>query len=385
MNAGVPKVVVLGAGFGGLEVTSRLSTAFGDDADVTLVDRSDHFVFGFSKLDFMFGHTDARRVRLPYAAIAQPGVRMLRDEVLAIDPASRTVTLSSGELTADILVVALGADVDPSATPGLVEAGQEFYSVPGAEAARDAIAAFEGGRVVIAVTSTPFKCPPAPSETALLMHDFLTARGVRDVSSIDLVMPLPKPIPPSPLASQAILAAFAERGIGWHPGQLVSRVDAERRVVELGEGQEMGFDLLLAVPRHHAPRVVVDAGLTEDGWIPVDPHTLRTKFPGVFAVGDVTSVGTPKAGVFAEGQAQVVARQIIDEADAGPGYDGEGICYMEFGGNEVAKVNVTFAPGQAPRGGMDGPTTANAAEKQEFGSSRAARWFGLDWAPVLTR
>lgn len=385
MNSRHPRVLVLGAGFGGLELATTLSRELGDEADVTLVDRADGFVFGFSKLDFMFGHTDAARVRLPYADVVHPGVRMVRAEVLAIDPVARSVTTDAGEFEADVLVVALGADVAPAATPGLVEAGHEFYSVPGAEAARDALQSFEGGRVVVAVTSTPFKCPPAPSETALLLHDFLARRGLRESSSIDLVMPLPKPIPPSPEASQAILAAFSRLGIGWHPNQSVRSVNPERRVLALQDGMELGFDLLLAVPKHHAPAVVVDSGLTEEGWIPVEPLTMRTRFPDVFAIGDVTSVGTPKAGVFSEGQAKVVARQVIEGGARGEGYDGRGICYMEFGNDEVARVEVTFQPGEAPHGRMDGPSRVNAQVKQEFGTERARRWFNRDWSPLESR
>lgn len=382
------RVVILGAGFGGLEVASTLSEALGEDVDVTLVDRAESFVFGFSKLDFMFGHTDAERVRLPYADVSHPGVRMVRAEVLGIDPVTRTVTVTGGELEADILVIALGADLDPAATPGLVGAGHEFYTVPGAEAARDALHDFAGGRVVVAVTSTPFKCPSAPSETALLLHDFLTERGLRKASTIDLVMPLSAPVPPSPAASEAILAAFADRGIGWHPGQLVRSVDPVRRVVALGEGAELGFDLLLVAPKHHAPQVVVDSGLTEDGWIPVDRRTLRTGYDGVFAIGDVTSVGTPKAGVFSEGQGAVVAEQIIAQARGGTSaaeYGGTGVCLMEFGGGQVAKVEVTFAPDRAPYGGMVPASLQNAREKQAFGAERAAKWFGRDWTPVPVR
>jgi len=382
------QVVVLGAGFGGLEVARTLSETLGEDVQTTVVDRGDAFVFGFSKLDVMFGHTDADRVRLPYTDVTGPGLQMLRAEVLAIDPQRRTVTLDSGELTADVLVVALGADLDPAATPGLVEAGHEFYSVPGAEAARDALENFNGGRVLIAVTSSPFKCPPAPSETALLTHDFLTARGLRAASSIDLLMPLPTPVPPAPEASEAILAAFAEREIGWHPNHLVRHVDPTARAAVLEDGSQMGFDLLLAVPTHRAPQVAVDAGLTEDGWIPVDPRTLRTRFPGVFAVGDVTSAGTPKAGAFAEGQGRTVAEQIIAQVHGGAStdaYGGHGACLMEFGGGQVARVEVTFAPGERPYGRMVPPSLENAEEKQTAGTYRARRWFGRDWQPVPSR
>jgi sulfide:quinone oxidoreductase len=128
--------------------------------------------------------------------------------------------------------------------------------------------------------------------------------------------------------------------------------------------------------------VVEAAGLIVDGWIPVDPETLATSFPDVYAVGDVTSVGTPKAGVFAEGQAVIVADRISarirgEAEDAA--YDGRGICYLEFGHDNVAKVDVTFVSGQAPVGALEGPSPELAADKVEFGRTRAQRWFGRAW------
>jgi sulfide:quinone oxidoreductase len=198
-------------------------------------------------------------------------------------------------------------------------------------------------------------------------------------------MPLGRPIPPSPAASEALLSAFAERDISWHPERLVTSLDPKRKVAHLAGGDEMPYDLFLGVPRHRAPAVVVDSGLTIDGWIPVDPRTLETSFPGVYAVGDVTSVGTPKAGVFAEGQAAVVADRIAAAIAGEPAtaeYGGTGICYMEFGDDTVAKVEVTFRRGQSPSGGFDAPSLAAADEKTEFGASRVHRWFNRTWSPV---
>ena len=217
------------------------------------------------------------------------------------------------------------------------------------------------------------------------MHDFLTTRGIRDKSEIDLVMPLPVPIPPSPDASQALLAAFAERDIGWHPTTLVRGLDPDRRVALLGDDSEMPYDLFLGVPKHKVPAVVEASGLAVDGWIPVDPLTLQTRFDDVYAVGDVTSVGTPKAGVFAEGQAAVVAARLLARARSGASdttYDGRGICYLEFGDGQVAKVDVRFVSGQAPAGGLEGPSAELAADKTDFGADRARRWFGRDWTPL---
>jgi len=376
-------VIVLGAGFGGLELSTRLSEALGEDADVTLIDKADGFVLGYSKLDVMFGRTTAPAVHHSYRGVLKPGVRFVQTEIRGIDPKSRRVQTDAGTLQGDILVVALGADLHPAATPGLVEAGHEFYTPAGAFGLRDVLDRFEGGRVVIGVTSTPFKCPPAPSETALLMHDFLSKRGLREKSEISLVMPLGAPIPPSPGASAMLLETFAQSDIGWHPERVIRSLDPDRHVAVMADGDDVPFDLFLGVPVHRAPQVVQESGMCVDGWIPVDPLTLETSYPDVYAVGDVTSVGTPKAGVFSERQAGIVADAIIARAHGGSPsttYDGRGICYLEFGDDRVARVDLTFQAGQAPTGDFDEPSSAFAMDKAEFGSSRIKRWFGREWS-----
>jgi sulfide:quinone oxidoreductase len=374
---------VLGAGFGGLELSTRLSEELGDEADVVLIDQADGFVFGFSKLDVMFGRTTGAAVQHSYRDVLKPGVQFVHSTIRSIDPSSRRVETDAGSFEGDVMVVALGADLDPSATPGLLEAGHEFYTVPGAFAGREVLERFEGGHVVVGVTSTPFKCPPAPSETALLVHDLLTRRGIRDRSEVSLVMPLGRPIPPSPEASAALLEAFAERDIAWHPERIVRALEPGRRVAVLADGDELSFDLFLGVPVHRAPQAVLDSGLCVDGWIPVDQDTLETSYADVYAVGDVTSIGTPKAGVYAERQAAVVAERIIArhrESAASSTYDGRGTCYLEFGGDQVARVEVTFRNGQPPVGEFQAPSDLLVENKAEFGSSRIRRWFGREWS-----
>ena len=138
------RVVVLGAGFGGLELTTILSDAFGDGIDIVLIDKGDAFVFGFSKLDVMFGRQMPPDARHPYRDVVKPGVRFLQTTVRSIDPASKRVVTDGGTFDADVLIVALGADLDPDATPGLgsVQGGHEFYSVAGAFALRDILPNF---------------------------------------------------------------------------------------------------------------------------------------------------------------------------------------------------------------------------------------------------
>ena len=380
------RVVVLGAGFGGLELTTILSDAFGDDIDIVLVDKGDAFVFGFSKLDVMFGRQLPAAVRHRYRDIVKPGVRFVQTTVRSIDPAARRTVTEAGTFEADVLVVALGADYDLAATPGLVEGGREFYTVEGAFALRDALPLFERGPAIVGVCGKSFKCPPAPSETALLLHDYLTARGRRDATEITVVMPFGTPIPPSPDTSQAILAAFAERGITFVKDQLVKALDPARQVAVLSDGTELPYALFLGIPVHRVPQVVVESGLAAHplDWVPVNKQTLETKFPRVYAVGDVNGVGTPKAGVFAEGSAQIVAAAIISQLRGGPppdAYRGRGSCYVEFGHGQVGRVDVDFLSGPKPTGTFQQPSAGLVEEKTHFGVSRLQRWFGRQ--PVM--
>ena len=373
------RVLVLGAGFGGLELATVLSDALGDEVDVTLIDKSDSFVFGYSKLDVMFGRTTLDAVRLPYRALAKPGVRFLQETITGIDPDGRRVTTEAGEHEADFLVVALGADYDFAATPGLAEGGNEFYSVAGAAELAGLLPSFSGGRAIVGVCGAPFKCPPAPSECALLLDDYLSARGIRDDCELSIVIPFSTPVPPSPETSQALVAAFAERGIEFVAGRRIASLDPSRRVAVLDDGGELPYDLFLGVPKHRAPDVVIASGMTVDDYVPVDSRTLETRFPGVYAVGDVATIGVPKAGVFAEGAARVVAESVLGAirgTDRPERYDGLGSCYIEFGGGRVGRVDVDFFSGPKPTGTFREPSGALVAEKHDFGLSRRARWFG---------
>ena len=378
------RVLILGAGFGGLELATTLAEAGGGDAfEVTVIDRSDAFVFGYSKLDVMFGRTTLDAVRLPYAAIAKPGVEILQETITAIDPEARRVTTDAGTHEADALVVALGADYDYS-TPGLLDVN-EFYSVAGASLLADVLPTFTEGRALVGVCGAPYKCPPAPSECALLLHDYLTERGVRDACEITIVSPFGRPIPPSPDASEALLTAFAANGITFAAGSPIASIDNARGVATAADGREFPFDLFLGVPRHRAPDVVLESGMAEDGYIPVASATLESKFPGVYAVGDVATVGVPKAGVFAEGAARIVAQALIHKqrhGDAPSAYDGKGSCYIEFGGGQVGRVDIDFLSGPNKTGKLQPASPALVAEKVEFGASRRARW---GFEPAATR
>jgi sulfide:quinone oxidoreductase len=373
------RILILGAGFGGLELSTILSERLGDDAEVTLIDKGEGFVFGYSKLDLMFGGASGEEVRLPYADFVKPGVRLLRETVTAIDPAAKRVTTDAGEHVADYLVIALGADYDLDATPGMAELDSEFYSVAGAEKLAQVIPSFSSGRALIGVCGAPFKCPPAPSECALLLDDELRRRDVRDDCEITFVIPLGAPVPPSPETSAALRGEFGQRGIELITGKRIASLDPGRGVAVLDDAAELPFDLFLGVPKHRAPDVVIESGITEDGYVPVDPATLATKVPGVYAVGDVATAGVPKAGVFAEGAARIVAQHLLARVAGGPEparHLGQGTCYIEFGEGRIGSVDIDFLSGPERTGIFNPPSAEQMALKEKFGADRRARWFG---------
>jgi sulfide:quinone oxidoreductase len=372
------RILILGAGFGGLELATELSDKLGEAAEVTVIDKGDAFVFGYSKLDLMFGGASLDSVRLPYADFLKPGVRLLQETVTAIDPEAKRVTTDAGVHEADYLVIALGADYDLAATPGLAEVDSEFYSVAGAEKLAQVIPNFSSGRALIGVCGAPFKCPPAPSECALLLDDELRRRGVREACEIAFVIPFGAPVPPSPETSAALKGEFEQRGIELITGRRIASLDPGRSVAVLDDGSEQPYDLFLGVPKHRAPDVVIESGLAEDGYVPVDPATLATKVPGVYAVGDVATAGVPKAGIFAEGAARIVAQHLLAAVAEGeePGrHLGQGTCYIEFGEGRIGSVDIDFLSGPERTGVFNPPSPEQMALKKKFGADRRARWF----------
>jgi sulfide:quinone oxidoreductase len=372
-------VVILGAGFGGLELASRLSDSLAGEVRLTLIDQSDGFTFGFAKLAILFEGKDAAAVRIPYSDLAKPGVEFRQERITAIDPAARHVTTDQGSYDADILVVALGADYDLDATPGLAEGGHEYYSIAGAEQMRDTLPSFAGGTILIGVLGQPFKCPPAPFEGAFLLHDQLVARGIREQTEIRVVAPMAAPVPVTPEVSQQFLDELAARGIEYIGQKRVVELDTSAKEAVLESGERLPYDLFVGIPIHRAPAVVAESGLAESGWVAVDRHTLETPFADVYAVGDVVGIPMAKAGVFAENAAGVVADNIIAKHRGETPerrYEGEGNCYLEFGGGRVAKVEANFLGGPSPTARLVGPSEELAADKKAFGAERRARWFG---------
>ena len=318
-------VVILGGGVGGSFVATELRKLLPVEHRITLVERSGRFVLGASLLRAIVGERSPEDVARPVSALARRGIEVVQAEIERIDPTRRRVVVGGRELGADLLVVALGADLDPSAVPGLSDAGHSFYTLEGAVGLRDALDRFEGQQLVILTAAPAYKCPAAPYEAALLMEWRLRQRGVREKVSVDVYAAEPAPMGVAgPKVSAGVRDLLAAKGIAYHPDHQIVRCDPARRRLGFANGVEASYDLLAFVAPHRAPRVVRDAGLTgESGWIPVDRATLRTRFERVWAIGDVTGIPLkmgkplPKAATFASGEAEVVARSIAAEIGSG--------------------------------------------------------------------
>jgi sulfide:quinone oxidoreductase len=355
------KIVILGGGFGGISLANALRQRLPKEHRIVVVERSSSFHMGATKTWVMLGDRSARQVSAPIDRLKKRGIDVVRATIKQIDAANRTVETDHGKISGDYLVIALGADYAVESVPGLSEA-HSFYTLSGAERMRDAWKEFKGGEVVMLIPRAPFKCPPAPYETAMLMQHDLQKRGLAERSKLSVYT-----LEGAPMATAGadigayIRKSLEERSIGFYPQRRTRLVDAARRTVVFDDGSEARYDFLVAVPPHVAPQCVKESNLTNAaGWIPVDPKTLKLTAPGttgVYAIGDVTVVPLPgrfkpdmplvlpKAGVFAQGEALVVASHIAAEVEgkgAGDSYAGKGFCYIEMGGRHAVRGDGSF-------------------------------------------
>jgi sulfide:quinone oxidoreductase len=375
------RILILGAGFGGISAALGLRERLSPGDEVVLVDRRRTFAMGLRKNWGIAGMEPHRLGERPLEGLRARGIDVRRGELEAIDPDRRSATVDGEELTADVLVVALGAERDPDAIPGLREHALDAYDRDRNAEIAAAVEAFAGGRVVIGVFGVPYPCPPAPYELAMMLTERLEERGLR--FGMFVFTSLPKSLP---ILGDVGCAAFdgrlASAGISLRTSTTATEVRAGEVVIDDGR---IPFDLLLAVPPHRAPTVVREAGLTgPPGWVPVDARTLQTRFENVYAVGDVTAVplsngqALPKAGVFAQAEGTVVATRIADllaGREPTAEFSGEGLCFLETGRGMASAVQGRFLA-DPPQVELTEPSEAGFAAKRAFESERLAAWFG---------
>ncbi|MSP92031.1 MAG: NAD(P)/FAD-dependent oxidoreductase [Myxococcales bacterium] len=378
--------LILGGGVGGVVAAHTLRGKLPAAHRIVLFDRARDHLFAPSLLWLLVGDRTPEQIVRPLDRLQRKGIEVVHADIDAIDPAARTVTAAGQTWHGDHLIVALGAQLDASGCPGLAEAGHTFYTLDGARQARDAVRAFRGGRVVVLTAAPAYKCPVAPYEAAMLVEAHLRARKLAAPWQVDVYAAEAAPMGVAgPAAGAAVCEMLAGKGIGYFPQHQVTAVESTARSIRFENGAVADFDLLLYVPPHRAPAVVRAAGMCADsGWIAVDRLTLATRWPGVWALGDVTSIPLalgkplPKAGVFAHGQADAVAtnlaRAVLGKGKAAV-FDGTGECFIETGDGRAALGRGKFFAEPLPEMTLHEPSHALHLAKVVFEKGWLRRWF----------
>jgi sulfide:quinone oxidoreductase len=381
------KLVVLGAGIGGLSVVKELTESgvpLGD-LDIIVVDEDFSHFLGFTLPWVMRGWRGRDSVPIRPSVTALAGVRRVTGTVRSIDPAAHIVALVDGtEVAFDALVIATGARNAIDKIPGLADAVRHgvavhYYSAEAAARAHEALSGFTGGRLVFLVTSQPYRCPVAPYEGALLAADLLRDNGLRASAEISVYSPEKHPMPSAgPYAGPELVGLLNDNGIDFFGEHAVTGIDAKARQVHFRNGVSAAFDLLMFVPPHE-PAVTLDG----PGWISVDATTMQTQYPGIFAIGDTTVVTSPsgrplpKAAIFAKNGAKAAAANslhYLGMTETDRALSGEGYCYLDTGGGASALGKGDFFTLPHPAIHLSPPSEELHHDKQNEERDWRATW-----------
>lgn len=372
------EVLILGGGSGGLATAGRLKELLGDKISITVIDKQRSFVMGYSLLRVMTGEKTEQEVTVPKEKVSQKGIKFINTEVNRIDVNNGIVRTDQGEFVYDYLVVALGAELAPEKIPGF-ESAFHMYTLEDAKKLRDALSSFRGGSIRLVVSSTPFKCPPAPYEAAMLIDDHLRNKGLHDKSDIQIFTPEPQPMPiAGPEVGNTVVSMLNEKGIGFHSNTKVSLIDGSSKQIVFENGSREKYDLLIAIPPHTTPKVIRESGGLADAseWISVDPKNMQTKHDRVYAIGDVAAVKLPsgmmlpKAATFAFGQAEIVASNIASSVlgTEARNWDGFGECFIETGSGNAAYGSGSFYSSPKPVINLQIPSKELRERKDVWGN-----------------
>ena len=344
------KVLILGCGLAGSTVAVRLARKVRKRASIRVIEPKQNFQLPASFQWVMMGWRRPSEVQRSLRPLARKGIDIVNDSVEKVSIQKKIVKTKTGEYSYDHLIIATGADYATSLIPGFEEYANHTYDLEHATKFRDHVQKFKGGRLIVAISRVPFKCPPAPYEVALLLEQHFRSTGRK--STVQIFTPEPQPLPAAgPVIGRQMLKLLENRGVSYNPKTVLKRVEKSRIVFDNGEAE---YDLLYVVPPHTCPKPIVEAGLTDSsGWVPINPQTLTTKYENVYGLGDVTSVETahghvpflPKAGVFAIGQAEILAGNLaakITGENRTSTWNGNGHCFLATGGEEAAFLQGSF-------------------------------------------
>lgn len=340
------RIVILGAGTGGLVAANELRQKLPGHHKITIIERNQEHALAPSFLWVMTGDRRINQITRPVSSLLRPGIELINDEIREMDLSKKIVRISHGQISYDYLIIAVGAELAFDALPGTDPDTQTFFTLDGSAKLHDRLHDFEGGRIAVVVASLPYKCPGAPHEGVMLIADYLCRKRFGINVEIHLFTPEPQPMPVAgPELGSMVRNMLEAKGIVFHPQHKLAGID--NRKLKFDGNPEFGYDLLVVIPPHRSPQFVRDSGLAnESGWIPVDRNTLSTKHENVFSIGDVTTIPIPgrwkpdiplmlpKAGVFAHSQALTVAKRMAGEIlglKTNAEFCGDGFCMLEAG------------------------------------------------------
>ena len=348
-------ILVLGAGTGGIIAAKELSKRIGDKADIILFEKEEKNIFAPSLLWLMTGKRKTKDVYRPTRNISGKGIKVVLGDIESVDPQDISVNVSSQKFKGDYMVISLG--VQQTVDHNLDKLGHDFYTLPGATSFYEKLHDFKGGKVLVLVSSLPFKCPAAPYEAAMLIESFIRKKGLRQKTDISLYTPEPGPmVVAGKELSGAVRQIVESKGIKYFPEhQLTS---TSEKTLTFNSDKVVAFDLLAFTPRHQCPTVIKQTGLIgASGWIEVNRNTLETSYHNVFAIGDNTFIPLeigkplPKAGVFAHYQAEIVAnnisQQILGKSNLKT-FNGNGHCFLELGEGKAGYAGGNFYGSPSP-------------------------------------
>ena len=378
----IPHVVILGGGFGGLSSANELrNTLSSSQVKITVIDKKDWFMVGFAKLWILNGTRTFENSTGSLNELLKKEINFIKEEILEINSQNKIIKTESQNIKFDFLIISTGVILAPQKIPGLVENGFNLYDHNQLLEIRDKLENIESGKIAISIMGMPYKCPPAPFEASLLIDSMLRKRGVRNSVQIDFYSPAPITLPAAgPEVSKKILELVNSEKITFHDSCKIKSVESKKLIFE---NSEADFDILLAIPPHIAPKIIYDSGLAnEPGFIPID-RDCKTTFENIFAIGDVTvlavgeKLAVPKAGIFAEGEGIIVAKNIISKIQLKKEielFDGKGGCFIESGKNTAAVLEVDMFSDSKPSTNLSELTSDNLSKKKEFEKERLSKW-----------
>jgi len=381
-------ILILGGGWGGLTAAHALIGQVPKDYRIAVIEKRQFFVFYPSFLRVIIGEKpDLNKVESPMKNLLRKDIEVINEEVIRINPETRTVYTNAQTLQADYLIIAMGSELYPGNIPGFTASSFNLYDTKAAFDIYQELKNFRKGKIAFLISRTPFRCPPAPYEGAMLTEWFIRQKsGVRQDVEISIYTPEKQPMPVAGLQiGEKFCQILKERNINYYPEHSVTRIDDKSKKIFFSNNAESEYDLLIAVPPHGAPKSIADSGLTDSsGYIPVHPQTMQllenvdeltTRYSQVYAIGDNTAIRLlngmmlPKAGVFAEDEAHIVAKNIAAQIKGEKHsalFNGRGICYVDVGDGMAAEGSGDFYAYPAPWITLETPSPEVRKAKHEF-------------------